>query len=74
MAQKGYMEEVIRSVAVGDTLTFPLEEVNSASWRAKAGLVNAKDGWLHYSITVNTAMGVMGIINHGDKFKKANNN
>lgn len=70
MGKKGYMEAVIRSVKDGDTLTFSLSDVNASSWRSKAGLLNAKDGYLHYSVAVNTALNVLGILNNGDKFKE----
>lgn len=69
MSRTGFMEETIRSVKEGDTLTFPLSEVNQPSWRAKVGLINNKDGYRHYSVAVNTKMDILGIVNNGDRYK-----
>lgn len=69
MEETESMTSVIRSVAEGKPKTFPLTGANVASWRAKAGRLNQCDGYRHYSVAVNTALGIIGIVNNGEKFK-----
>lgn len=74
MTKAGQMEAVIRSVGEGETMTFSLANANAASWRAKVAYLNQKDGYRHYSVALNSALGIIGIVNNGDKFKKIENN
>ena len=59
------MEKEIRSVK--DKKTYPLDGVNVSSWRSKVSQLNKEDGYVHYSVAVNTALGIFGIINNGGK-------
>lgn len=65
--RKGYLEDVIRDVRYGDAYQCHLGDVNEKSYRAKVSQINKKDGYKHYSVAVNKALGIFCIINNGDK-------
>lgn len=57
--------EVIRSVADGTTLLYPLEKGDCIdAWRVRASEINAKDGWRHFTIGLNKYSGQVAITAH----------
>lgn len=70
MGRVGYIVEYVRSVGEGDTMTFALDSVNPPVFRAVCSRLNKMDGYRHYSVAVNSTMGIMGIVNNGNKYKQ----
>ena len=64
--KKGYLEDIIRAVKVGDTFQRYIGGVNEHSYRTVVSRINKKDGYKHYSVAVNRAVGVFFIINNGE--------
>ena len=64
--KKGYLEDIIRAAKVGDTFQRYIGDVNEHSYRTVVSRINKKDGYKHYSVAVNRAVGVFFIINNGE--------
>lgn len=67
--ENGRMETMMRSIREGDMLQLSLGNENEASWRAKASQVNAREGFRKYSVTINAPLGILAVINNGEKYK-----
>ena len=57
----GYMVQVMQTLKSGEFRTFKLHEVNVQSWRTVASRINKKEGIKKYSVTVNSALGIMAV-------------
>jgi len=57
----GYMQQVMQTLKAGEHRRFELADVNVQSWRTVASRVNKKVGYKKYSVTVNSALGIMAV-------------
>lgn len=57
----GYMIQVMQTLKSGEYRQFQLSDVNVQSWRTVASRVNKKEGYKKYSVTVNSALGIMAV-------------
>ena len=59
--ETGYMASVMATLKQGEYRQFPLADVNVQSWRTVASRINKREGYKKYSVTVNSAMGIMAV-------------
>lgn len=57
----GYMATVMNTLKMGEYHQYKLSDVNVQSWRTVASRINKKEGYKKYSITVNSALGIMAV-------------
>ncbi len=61
MQEVGYMVSVLKTLKEGEFRQFPLADVNVTSWRTTASRVNKSEGYLKYSVTVNSKLGFLAV-------------
>ena len=61
MQKRGYMKKVLETLKEGEYRQFPLFEENVFSWRTIVSRYNKKAGYLKYSVTVNSKLGILAI-------------
>ena len=59
--ENGYKASVMKTLKTGEYRQYKLYEVNVQSWRTVASRINKKEGYKKYSITVNSALGIMAV-------------
>ncbi len=63
--RKGCLKEAFSNIEVGDIRSFPLDEVNSTSFRTRAGELNRAAGYTKYSVSVDSLTQTLRVRNNG---------
>lgn len=63
--RKGGLKEAFIGIRKGDIRSFPLEDVNVSSFRARAGELNKAAGYTKYSVSVDNMTQTVRVMNNG---------
>ena len=63
--RKGGLKEAFIGIRKGDIRSFPLEDVNVSSFRARAGELNTAVGYTKFSVSVDTMTQTLRVRNNG---------
>jgi hypothetical protein len=63
--RKQGLKKAFTDIPVGDIRSFPLEDVNVSSFRARAGELNTAVGYTKFSVSVDTMTQTLRVRNNG---------
>lgn len=63
--RKGGLKDAFTGISKGDIRSFPLEDVNVSSFRARAGELNTAAGYTKYSVSVDNMTQTVRVMNNG---------
>ena len=63
--RRGCLKDVFSNIAEGDIKSYPLEDVNVSSFRARAGELNRMAGYTKFSVSVDTLTQTLRVVNNG---------
>ena len=63
--KRGDLKEAFSGIKAGGMRTFPIDEVNVASFRSRASQINMVAGHTKYSVSVDKVTGTMRLLNNG---------